>query len=303
MAHELHHFEQHRRMEWRNLSVNAAEQIFVEHIGEAAADTACYQYLYDVKDNPDAKEAVENARSPWALGGRQYFNAKAAGKSEGECVLDAMGGYASSVSNAESYAKNYHRGLFWLQQNNIDYWVDECDPAEMDGNQKFGVEKCLSDAARTGEKVDEVSCFKRLTTGLMSELPAVEKAKTEPKTPRDINADCLAAGDDGTALRLLWQKENNAFRAKVSGLYGQFKQNEAAARDDVKNKKEAERGKNAALGALENVGRTAGLMRSVVDDWAAIDPAGFDKNGCPPRGKRRTRLSPTGRTRNASPTG
>ena len=395
LAHELHHFEQHRRTEWMRLPVNAAEQIFVERIGESAADVAKYQYLYDVKDNPAAKEAVNDARNPFGLGGRQYFNAKKEGKSEGECVLAAMGGYASSVSNAEMYAKNYHRDLFEVQQGKIDYWVKECDPAKMEKYEKIWAEKCVSDIAHAGDKVDETAYFKQLTTGLMPELPADEKitralrdpefdyvpqnaydkmkqlepavekffpnqrflqgvnvnvnefgrhgvcpceeydeykaerdrqaakeaaARQREETAReqlvlmreeaerpnsdwpelngylhnlsadvdreaaveksgaesalqDVAPDCLAACDDGTALRRLWQKENKAFRAQVSGLYGQFKQNEAAARDDIKNKKEIARDKNDAFKRLEKVEQNADLIRGIVDDLVMSYPA------------------------------
>lgn len=53
----------------------------------------------------------------------------------------------------------------------------------MEKYEKIWAEKCVSDIARAGDKVDETAYFKQLTTGLMPELPADEKITRALRDP------------------------------------------------------------------------------------------------------------------------
>ncbi|HBO59535.1 MAG TPA: hypothetical protein DD624_06470 [Alphaproteobacteria bacterium] len=83
------------------------ESILEERIGEAAAETAAYQYLYDVKDNnPQAQTAYKAALEKRGM--RAYALARRKGESEPDCVLAGMQGYADNLRLAERYEKSYH---------------------------------------------------------------------------------------------------------------------------------------------------------------------------------------------------
>lgn len=83
------------------------ESILEERIGEAAAETAAYQYLYDVKDNnPQAQAAYKAAFKKHGM--RAYTVARRKGESEPDCVLAGMRGYADNLKLAQIYEKSYH---------------------------------------------------------------------------------------------------------------------------------------------------------------------------------------------------
>lgn len=83
------------------------ESILEERIGEAAAETAAYQYLYDVKDNnPQAQAAYKAAFEKHGM--RAYAVARRKGESEPDCVLAGMRGYADNLKLAQIYEKSYH---------------------------------------------------------------------------------------------------------------------------------------------------------------------------------------------------
>lgn len=83
------------------------ESILEERIGEAAAETAAYQYLYDVKDNnPQAQAAYKAAFKKHGM--RMYAVARRKGEPEADCVLAGMRGYADNLKLAQIYEKSYH---------------------------------------------------------------------------------------------------------------------------------------------------------------------------------------------------
>lgn len=83
------------------------ESVLEERIGEAAAETAACQYLFDIKDaNPRADAAYKQALNKRCM--RMYAVAKMKGKSEPDCVLAGMKGYADNLPLAERYEKSYH---------------------------------------------------------------------------------------------------------------------------------------------------------------------------------------------------
>lgn len=84
------------------------ESILEERIGEAAAETAAYQYLYDVKDiNPQAQAAYKQTLEK-QRGMRMYAVARRKGEPEADCVLAGMQGYADNGRLADRYEKSYH---------------------------------------------------------------------------------------------------------------------------------------------------------------------------------------------------
>ena len=390
LAHELQHFEQSRRTEWMGLKINTAEQIFVERIGESAADTAKYQYLYDVRNRP-------GIRGCWATGGEgysAYLAAKEAGKPEGECVLDAMRGYAKILSVATLYAKHYHPALFQIAPYNLDERFDKDRLTRIFGEDLDAARKGVAVMARTGDKVDEAFYFRNLTTGMMSETPAdekiarelrapefdyvpqnaydcmkylepvvekcfpgerflrdvnvgvekqngdnilprreyddrygaaakdrwraenekkqldlmrkaagyvrsdwaeingwlhnlpcdvnrdaaVKKAAEDQKTANDIDPRCLAADNDGAALLRLYQTENKAYHLRIHQMHTQFKQDEAAYRTDLQEKRKDSFDKAAAADALEQKRETAKMIQGAVDDFVAAYPESMRKD-------------------------
>lgn len=83
------------------------ESVLEERIGEAAAETAAYQYLYDVKDaNPQAQAAYKAALE--TRGMRMYAVARRKGEAEPDCVLAGMRGYADDLKLARVYEESYH---------------------------------------------------------------------------------------------------------------------------------------------------------------------------------------------------
>lgn len=388
LAHELQHFEQSRRTEWRGLKINTAEQIFVERIGESAADTAAYQYLYDVRNRPGAK---------WGTARKGYFAyaaAKEAGKPEDECVLAGMKGYAEEMPVAELYAQQYHPNMFQIAPKNLEQWFDKDRLNKIFGRDLETAQKSVPSTARTGNKVDEAFYFRSLTTGMMSEPPADEKITRELRAPEfdyvprnaydclkymeplvekcfpgerflqdvnvgvenqdgqnilprreyddrygaaaeeqrrkeaekeqldlmrndaryvrsvwaeingelhnlpcDVNREaavkqaeedqktadgvdplCLAADNDGAALRHLYQTENKAYHNRIHQLHTQFKQDEAAYETDLKNKRKDSFDKAAAADALEQKQATAKMVQGAVDDFVAAYPESMRKD-------------------------
>lgn len=267
LAHELQHFEQSRRTEWLRLKINTAEQIFVERIGESAADTAAYQYLYDVRNCPEVK---------WRTGGKgytAYAAAKEAGKPEGECVLAGMKGYAEEMPVAELYAQRYHPNMFQIAPKNLEQWFDKDRLNKIFGKDLETAQKSVPSTAHTGNKVDEAFYFRSLTTGMMTEPPADEKITRELRAPEfdyvPRNAyDCLKY------MEPLVEKcfPGERFLQDVNvGVENQDGQNILPRReydDRYGAAAEEQRRKEAEKEQLDLMEKAAGYVRSV---WAEID--------------------------------
>lgn len=416
LAHELQHFEQSRQTEWVGVKTNTADQIFVERIGESAADTAAYQYLYDVRNRFEKGRPFKTLCSGYTA----YAAAKEAGKPESECVLAGMKGYAENAGIAASYAEHYHPRLFHTDFKDADYF-NEIDPAALSRVDLGPVlQKFTSSMPLPGDNVDEVHYFRNLTTGMMTEPPADEKITRELRAPEfdympqnaydrlkslepavenfvkrlepvaettlkhlkldflpnkrflqdvnvkvdewdkqgifpraeydqykqekaaeaaraaeeqrrkeaekeqlnlmyndarhvrpdwaeidgglhnlpcDVNREaavkqaaeeqktadgidplCLAADNDGAALRHLYQTENKAYHNRIHQLHTQFKQDEAAYETDLKNKRKDSFDKAAAADALEQKQATAKMIQGAVDNLVAAYPESMRKD-------------------------
>ena len=109
-CHEFQHqyqFKNGNLNEWQTGKYKTSDKFLNDRIYEAAADTAKYQYMHEIKDkNPQAAHAY--AMAMLSPGQRAYSAAKNKGKSEQECMLAGMQGYAKDFYTAHFYAKYYH---------------------------------------------------------------------------------------------------------------------------------------------------------------------------------------------------
>lgn len=165
-VHEFQHQYQytHDGIDHYKGNLSLAEDILDDRLYESAAETAAYQYLYEMKDaNPQAWDVYRKAKSSstwYAQGMRDYAAAKEAGKSEDECVLAGMRGYASNYYLADSYEFNYHR----------DMWKDPSQELRLyagylhQGLKDRAVGKMDKDLS--GDRLNEVAAFKSHTVGM-----------------------------------------------------------------------------------------------------------------------------------------
>ena len=107
---------------------------------------------------------------------------------------------------------------------------------------------------------------------------AVKQAEEDQKTADGVDPLCLAADNDGAALRHLYQTENKAYHNRIHQLHTQFKQDEAAYETDLKNKRKDSFDKAAAADALEQKQATAKMVQGAVDDFVAAYPESMRKD-------------------------
>ena len=167
-CHEFQHQYQFKKgIGLHRYDLGLSESILNDRIYESAADTAKYQYMYEMKDkNLQARMAFETTKLD-RPGLKAYAAAKNKGKSEQDCMLAGMMGYAESYTIAQCYAKFYHgevgeedRGL------NGDLYTD---------NIRSAVGIRVFQSRMNGEKLDEVAAYKAHTVGMTTEKP-VEQA-------------------------------------------------------------------------------------------------------------------------------
>ena len=168
-CHEFQHQYQHKKGIGTNrFDLGLSESILNDRIYESAADTAKYQYMYEMKDkNLKARKAFEAIKQN-SPGLKAYVAAKNKGKSEQDCVLAGMMGYAESYTTAQYYAKSYHSevGEEDMRGLNGDLYTD---------NIRSAVGIRFFQNRMNGEKLDEVAAFKAHTVGMTTEKP-VEQA-------------------------------------------------------------------------------------------------------------------------------
>lgn len=168
-CHEFQHQYQFMRgKDFHNQNLSIPESVLEHRVCEAAADTAKYQYLYEMKGkNAQATRAFFEA-SLDQPGMRAYAKAKDAGKSEQDCMLAGMMGYATSFMTAKYYGEYYHgdAGETDRQTLNAGLYTDNIRSAV--GTKYF--ERQLN-----GNKLDEFDAYKAHTVGMTTEEP-VEQA-------------------------------------------------------------------------------------------------------------------------------
>ena len=180
-CHEFQHQYQHVKGdldEWRLKKFTMSDKILNDRMFEAAADTAKYQYMYEMKDkNLKARMAFEALKLE-RPGLKAYAAAKDKGKSEQECMLAGMQGYATSYGMANFYAKHYNP------------MIKERDPEKLNAdlytdNVRAAVGGSVFQAmGMKGEKLDEFAAYKDHTVGMTTEKPresSVRKAMRSPK--------------------------------------------------------------------------------------------------------------------------
>ena len=162
-CHEFQHQYQYKKgFGLHRSDLGLSESILNDRIYESAADTAMYQYMHEMKGkNPQAANAfaMNLSISP---GQRAYSAAKIKGKSEQDCMLAGMMGYAESYTTAQYYAKSYHSevGETDRQTLNAGLYTD---------NIRSAVSIRFFQNRMNGEKLDEVAAFKAHTIGMTAE--------------------------------------------------------------------------------------------------------------------------------------
>ena len=162
-CHEFQHQYQYKKgFGLHRSDLGLSESILNDRIYESAADTAMYQYMHEMKGkNPQAANAfaMNLSISP---GQRAYSAAKIKGKSEQDCMLAGMMGYAESYTTAQYYAKSYHSevGEEDMRGLNGDLYTD---------NIRSAVGIRFFQNRMNGEKLDEVAAFKAHTIGMTAE--------------------------------------------------------------------------------------------------------------------------------------
>ncbi len=162
-CHEFQHQYQFKR--GKGLHHNGmvlSEAILDDRINESAADTAKYQYMYEMKDkNLKARMAFEAAKLD-RPGLKAYAAAKDKGKSEQDCMLAGMQGYATDYMTAHYYAKCYHGEVGEEEMQTL-------DDNQYTDNIRSAVGAGYFQNRMNGEKLDEVAAFKAHTVGMTTE--------------------------------------------------------------------------------------------------------------------------------------
>ena len=179
-CHEFQHQYQHKKGAGiRRNGFKLSDQILDDRIMEASADTARYQYLYEMqKKHPQAILSVLESAASMELGGFfGYAKAKLSGKSETECILDGMKSYASGYIYAKMYEEDYHPNIKKKEPEvlNFDRYSD---------NVRAMVGTAYSKAQIDGQELDEFEAFKSHTVGLTDEKSdeaLVRKTLRSPK--------------------------------------------------------------------------------------------------------------------------
>ena len=229
-----------------------SDKILDDRIMEASADTARYQYLYEMqKKHPQAILSVLESAASMELGGFfGYAKAKLSGKSETECILDGMKSYASGYIYAKMYEEGYHPNIKKKEPEvlNFDRYSD---------NVRAMVGTAYSKAQIDGQELDEFEAFKSHTVGLTDEKSdeaLVRKTLRSPKinfvTPnaaraitrwanhlKESNTPC-AENPDKLNVRTLYGITKNKERGGLGGLMFKAKNKVLAAVDYLKNGKD-----------------------------------------------------------------
>ena len=168
-CHEFQHqYQVKKGIGTHRFDLDLSETILNDRIYESAADTAMYQYMHEMKGkNPQAANAfaMNLSISP---GQRAYSAAKIKGKSEQDCILAGMMGYAESYTTAKHYAKSYHGEVGEEEMQAL-------DASQYTDNIRSAVGTGYFQNRMNGEKLDEVAAFKGHTVGMTTEEP-VEQA-------------------------------------------------------------------------------------------------------------------------------
>lgn len=166
-CHEFQHQYQFKKgdlNEWQIGKYKTSDKFLNDRIYESAADTAMYQYMHEMKGkNPQAAQAfaLNLAVSP---GQRAYSAAKNAGKSEQDCMLAGMQGYAKDFYTAHIYAKHYHSEV---RETDIKALNPEC--FSENAKSMVGWQYLQGASGMMDEKLDEVAAFKAHTVGMTAE--------------------------------------------------------------------------------------------------------------------------------------
>ena len=150
--------------EWKLGKYKTSDKFLNDRIYEAAADTACYQYMHEIKGkNPQAANAfaMKLSMSP---GQRAYSAAKIKGKSEQDCMLAGMQGYAKDFYTARFYAKHYHSEIREtdIKALNPEYYSENA-------KSMVGWQYLQGASGMMNGKLDEVAAFKAYTVGMTAE--------------------------------------------------------------------------------------------------------------------------------------
>lgn len=165
-CHEFQHqyqFKNGNLNEWQTGKYKTSDKFLNDRIYEAAADTAKYQYMHEIKDkNPQAAHAY--AMAMLSPGQRAYSAAKNKGKSEQECMLAGMQGYAKDFYTAHFYAKYYHSEIRETD-------IKTLNPEYFSENAKsmVGWQYLQGASGMMDGKLDEVAAFKAHTVGMTTE--------------------------------------------------------------------------------------------------------------------------------------
>ena len=183
-AHEFQHFVQDQTdsKEWLKPEARLSEQILSEHIGEATADTAKYQYMYELgreKVGAEYDELLEN-RS----GFNAYCAAKDARLPESECVLAGVKGYLSDESMLDFYARRYHRSLYRQAAALND--VEKMDVNAMTRAERGSAAFQIAGLFPSGLDIDAVKSYKDLSFGLAADALPDDRIAAEVRSP-DFN--------------------------------------------------------------------------------------------------------------------
>ncbi len=182
-AHEFQHFVQNQTdsKEWLHPHARLSEQILSEHIGEATADTAKYQYMYELGREKVGAEYDELLKS--RSGFNAYCAAKDARQPESECVLAGVKGYLSDAGIQDSYAKRYHCVVYSNSVNLDD--VEKMDIDAMTRMERGAAVFKIGNLSPNGPDIDAVKSYKDLSFGLAEPLPD-DRIKAEVRSP-DFN--------------------------------------------------------------------------------------------------------------------
>ena len=177
-VHEFQHQYQfkHDAINHYKGNLSLAEDILDDRLCESAAQTASYQYLYEMKDrNLQTKNVYRTSckKNDWySQGLLDYSAAKEAGKNEGECILAGMSGYASHFALARCYERDYHSEI---GRTDPSFGVNGLADYLQEGRKEDIVHKI--DQYLGGQKLDETAAFLSHTTGMTDQPPEPTKIK------------------------------------------------------------------------------------------------------------------------------
>lgn len=181
-VHEFQHQIQFSQGEMgrRKEDMSLKESVLDDRLCESAAETACYQYLYEMKDkHPQAMDAYRQTSllGGYAEGLNEYAAAKEAGLPESECVLAAMRGYADNYRISSVYETSYHRREMGDPTPRFGKYADYLH----EGLKKDALKEL--DRRLDGGRLDETAAFKRYTAGMFDKQPTDERIREAVRSP------------------------------------------------------------------------------------------------------------------------